>query len=179
MSDKQLPWRKRQEIPDLQVCDAADQYDNARQLLCSQPPASGLLLPLLNSAIMAVELYLKSLASELIYRPEPSGSGVYRVYVAPPCREHKLETLLNAIPHDVRQDLEQRFQKLQEGGSTDRSMTICEVLRHFEGLFVASRYPFEEGVTITQYSVESLMRLSEFLRDFVATLQPFERISWK
>ncbi len=40
-----VPWSKRQEIPDAQVLDAADQYEEARKLLAKQPPGSGVLLP--------------------------------------------------------------------------------------------------------------------------------------
>lgn len=52
------PWTKRQEIPDPQVLDAADQYEEACRILAGQ--ASGILFPLMNVASMAVELYLIS-----------------------------------------------------------------------------------------------------------------------
>ena len=37
----------RQEIPNPQILDAADQYEEARKLLAEQPPGSGVLLPLM------------------------------------------------------------------------------------------------------------------------------------
>jgi len=49
MNAQQL-WRKRQEIPDAQVRDAADQFEAARKVLDAQPPGSGILLPLMNTA---------------------------------------------------------------------------------------------------------------------------------
>ena len=61
------PWIKRQEIPDSQILDVADQYAQAFKLLAEQPLGSGIALPMMNSAAMAVELYLKSLSAELIY----------------------------------------------------------------------------------------------------------------
>ena len=63
MKQQTTPWRKRQEIPNAQVRDAAEQYEAARKLL-TQPPGSGILLPLMNVAAVAIELYLKSLSAK-------------------------------------------------------------------------------------------------------------------
>ena|ERR1051325_693676 len=76
MPSSKTPWKKRREIPDPQVQDAAEQYDDARQLLQQQPPGSGVLLPLLNMAAVAVELFLKSLSSELVCVPVDSFEGL-------------------------------------------------------------------------------------------------------
>ena len=37
-SRRDVPWSKRQEIPDPQILDAADQYEATRSLLAEQPP---------------------------------------------------------------------------------------------------------------------------------------------
>jgi hypothetical protein len=58
-------------MPDPQVKDAADQYDKARRVLEALGSFSGVLLPLLNSSIVAVKLYLKSLNSERAYLALP------------------------------------------------------------------------------------------------------------
>ena len=57
-------WESRREIPNPQIRDVADQYEQARQILSMQPPGTGILLPLMNTASMAIELYLKCLAGE-------------------------------------------------------------------------------------------------------------------
>src|SRR5690349_8739778 len=97
-SRRDVPWSKRQEIPDPQVLDAADQYEEARKLLAKQPPGSGLLLPLMNTAAVAVELYLKCLSAELIYIEDEHMPEVSRVYAAPTIASghgHGLMALLN------------------------------------------------------------------------------------
>ena len=45
--------------PDSQIRAAADQYEAARQRLDMAPPGAGVVLPLINTAAVAVELYLK------------------------------------------------------------------------------------------------------------------------
>jgi hypothetical protein len=48
-SEKQEPpWRERRNVPDPQVLEAANQFDNARQLLDAQPAFSGVLYPMMN-----------------------------------------------------------------------------------------------------------------------------------
>jgi hypothetical protein len=49
-----------------QIRDAADQFETARQLLDAQPPFAGLLCPLMNTAAVAIELYLKCLLAEKV-----------------------------------------------------------------------------------------------------------------
>ena len=85
-SREDVPWSKRQDIPDPQILDAADQYEAARKLLAEQLPGSGVLLPLMNTATVAVELYLKCLSAELIHIEDEQvpkvsrvGSGRYRM----------------------------------------------------------------------------------------------------
>jgi hypothetical protein len=104
-----VPWSKRQEIPDPQVLDAADQYEDARKLLAKQ---RGVLLPLMNTAAMAVELYLKCLSAELIYIEDEYMPDVSRVYAAPTIAKgqgHGLVVLLNAMPKDIRGSLIEAF----------------------------------------------------------------------
>src|SRR5215831_18321384 len=79
MSSNQ-PWKKRMQVPDPQIKDAAEQYDDARQLLQQQPAGSGLLLPLLNTSVIAIELFLKSLSSHLSYTPVKDVAGLSTVH---------------------------------------------------------------------------------------------------
>ena len=86
MTDKHpREWRSRREIPNSKIGDAAEQYEQARRLLSTQPPETGILLPLMNVAAMAGEHYLESLAREVVHLPESDDPQSYVVYA----RENK------------------------------------------------------------------------------------------
>ena len=171
-SREDVPWSKRQEIPDPQILDAANQYEEARKLLAEQPPGSGVLLPLMNTAAIAVELYLKCLSAELIHVKDeqmPEGS---RVYAEPARPGHNLVALLDAMPPDVRCSLINAFRSRW-------NKDLQRVLTELEGAFLATRYPFERGIDITRYNLEDLMGLADFLGRFARNVPPTDRIEWK
>lgn len=56
-----VPWKKRQELPNIQVRESADQFKRAWDVLDKQPAGSGLVLPQINDGAMAIELYLNQL----------------------------------------------------------------------------------------------------------------------
>lgn len=97
MAATDQPWTKRQEIPDAQIREAADQFEAARRLLAEQPRGGGVLLPLMNTAAMAIELYLKCLSAELEFTAINDDIGGYMVTSAPK-RGHALVALLDHIP---------------------------------------------------------------------------------
>jgi len=175
MRSSKQPWKKRMRIPDPQVRDAAEQYDDARQLLWQQPPGSGLLLPLLNTAAVAVELFLKSLSSELLHVPVNDFNGVSTVHAVPELQHHRLVELFNNIPDDMRSQLESSF---ATDASVQGGTPLRDVLAKYEVLFAASRYPFEPGTNISKYPLMPLMVLSAFLRTFVANMEPCDWIEW-
>jgi len=174
-----VPWSRRQAIPDPQVLDAADQYEDARKLLAEQPPGTGVLLPLMNVASVAVELYLKCLSAELIHVEDEQMPEASRVYAAPALtggQGHRLVSLLDAMPPDIRDSLISAFDaELRPLWNKD----LRAVLAGLEGAFTASRYPFELDSDISRYNLAHLMRLSEFLGRFARSLPPVDRIVWK
>ncbi len=174
-----VPWTRRQEIPDPQVLDAADQYERARSLLAKYPPGTGVLLPLMNTAAMAVELYLKCLSAELIHVEDEQMPEVSRVFAAPAITSrqgHGLVGLLDAMPDDVQRSLNDAFDaELRPHWNKD----LQSVLTELEGAFMATRYPFEHGMDITRYNLEHLMWLSDFLGRFVRSVPPTDIIEWK
>lgn len=174
MSTNAQPWKKRREIPDLQVLDAAEQYDDASRLLDAQRAGAGVLLPLMNAAIISVELFLKSLSSESVFVPESTFGG-YKVYASPQVKKHTLVELYESIPTEVRDELNSRFTTTQLASS---ATSLPEMLRAYEGLFAVSRYPFEEGSDIRKYPLTPLMALASFLRTFISSLRPLGRIDW-
>lgn len=174
-----VPWSKRQTIPDPQVLDAADQYEDARKLLSQQPPGAGVVLPLMNTAAMAVELYLKCLSADLIHIEDEQMPEMSRVYAAPAITSgqgHGLVGLLNAMPPDIRDSLIDAFDaELRRRWKTD----LQSVLAGLEGAFMASRYPFEQGSNITRYNLEHLNGLADFLCRFARSFPASDRFEWK
>lgn len=83
---------------------------------------------------------------------------------------HGLKKLFGAIPEDHRKRLERDFRERY-------SIELMATLHSYEQLFQDSRYPYEGEVDISRYRFDTLMMLSEFLCDYVANLQPIERIA--
>lgn len=165
-------WQKRQEIPDPQIRDAADQFELARQLLFAPPPGTGVLLPLLNTASVAIELYLKCLSAEKVYADVGGG---WSIVSATPQHGHHLATLLDKVEADLRTELDRAY--LTEF-PTSGDLSFRAALTECEGMFKISRYPFEPGDDLSQCRLELLMGCSYFLRQFVSTLRPRETIQW-
>ena len=172
---KDVPWRKRQEIPDPEILDAAQQYESACKLLDEQPPGRGVLLPLMNTAAMAVELYLKCLSAERIWIEDDLLPEISRIHAAPK-RGHSLVALLDAMPQDIRRSLIKAF-GAEFGAQWDKRLQ--GVLTELEGVFQATRYPFEPGMDITRYDLDCLMKISGFLGRFAKGLPPKDCIEWK
>jgi len=82
------------EIPNSQIKDAADQFADGAKLLHGLPPFSGVLLPTVNAAIIACELYLKSLNAKTAYS-EPNSLGVRQVFAVPAKKGHPLAPLFS------------------------------------------------------------------------------------
>ena len=174
-SRKDVPWSKRQEIPDPQILDAAQQYENACKLLDEQPPSRGVLLPLMNTAAVAVELYLKCLSAELIYVEDDLMPKSSRVYAAPEIG-HGLVALLNAMHQDTRDSLNNAFNaEIKARWNKD----LRSVLKGLEGAFSATRYPFEYGTSIRRYNLTELIELTDFLGRFARRLPTKNDIEWK
>lgn len=175
-------WKSRREIPNPSIKDAADQYDQARLILKKNPPGIGVLLPMMNAAGMAIELYLKCLAAEVIHIPEqnafrpdmPEIDEVqsYSVHAKANAGGHKFNLILDEIEDDIRCRLESSY-----GATTERSLR--EDLSKIDGILVKSRYPYEPQNDPTDINFQILMSLSAFLRCFVANLEPRETIQWK
>jgi hypothetical protein len=134
-SRKDVSWSKRQEIPDPQVLDAAEQYEEACNLLAEQPPGSGVLLPLMNTAAIAVELYLKCLSAKLIHVEDKQMPEISRVYAAPE-KGHRLVALLGEMPSEVRCSLINAF---NAEFRTRCNKDLQRLLEDLEGAFQATR----------------------------------------
>ena len=172
-----VPWVKRQEIPDAQVLDAADQYADAYRRLAADP--SGVLLPLINLGAVAVELYLKSLSAEQKEVADDLVPSISRVYASPAVsgsEGHRLTRQFEAIPDDVQNVLVEAYEAHPK---QVLGADLSSVLTGLEGALMASRYPFECGKDVTRYDLDHLGHLTEFLANFVRNLAPTVRIAWK
>ena len=162
----------RQEIPDCQVKDAADQYMKALILLDKLPPMSGVLLPLINTSTIAIELYLKSLSSEVINTPKNSIGNMSVQTAKPQQVGHTLVKIFKKIPENYVAEMNKGYALIHSNDS--RSFEV--VLNSLEGAFKQSRYPFEEGADISKYSLNDIKNVSQFLSDYVNDLEVKEAI---
>jgi hypothetical protein len=100
-----VPWSTRREIPDGLIVDAADQYEEACRLSFKQPPGSGVVLPLMNTAAISIALYLKSLSAKRIYTADTDMPEISKVSVYAEKECHALKSLFSAISQDMRDKL--------------------------------------------------------------------------
>ena len=162
-------WKSRREIPNLQIKDAADQYEQARKILSRQPPGTGVLLPMMNAAAMAIELYLKCLAGEVIYVPERDDLQSSKVYAQASKGRHEFTRIFRTIDEDVRYQMKSAYVK-----ATDRKFK--HDLSTIEEALVISRYPYEPDKDRSRINLQTLASISEYLEKFVASLEPRETI---
>lgn len=166
-------YTSRREVPDPQVKDAADQFNRAHKMLAALPAGSGVLLPTINTAAMAIELYLKSMAAEMVHAPTAGLASVSTVHAQPGKTGHNLVALFDAIAPQHQSDLETKF----TSSGVSPGKTLRDSLRACEGAFMRSRYPFERGVRISHVDQNLLSHLSDFLADYVATCPRSESIT--
>ena len=126
----------------------------------------------MNNAAVALELYLKALCAVTIHTSVPQFPGLAMVTAEAKAKSHGLIGLLESIPADVRKSLEEVYATGHDG------KTLGDALKPYEGLFTASRYPFEKDKQIDKYALGELMGLCSFLRDFTSKMEPVDRIEW-
>ena len=184
MSDKKTgghhpqEWNSRREIPNPQVKDTADQYEQARLILSDQ---LGVVMPIMNVAGMAIELYLKCLAAEIIHIPEDDGIRTgnpeiddvksSRVHALANTGGHNIRDILCEIEGNIRGQLESSYEAATKRKLQDDISKISDVL-------VISRYPYESENDFSSVDYKILMSLSAFLKHFVDRLEPTEVIRW-
>ena len=149
-------WRSRREIPNPQIKGAADQYEQARLLLSTQPPGTGILLPLMNVAAMAIELYLKSLAGEVIHLPESDDLQSYVVYAQENKGSHSFGDILSLLDENLRCDMESTYVNETRRQLEDDFSAI-------ESALVVTRYPYEPDMDLESISLKTLRSLTEII----------------
>ena len=172
MSDKcPQEWKSRREIPNLEIKDVADQYEQARLILSRQPPGSGVVQPMINVASMAIELYLKCLDAEVIHVPEGKGMPGFLEYAQPRTVGHSFTKIFRGIDEDLRCRMESAYADLK-GREFDQDLSMIE------DTFVTSRYPYEPEMDQPCIYSQTLASIAGFLQSFVAGLETKEAIEW-
>jgi hypothetical protein len=179
-SRSDVPWTKRQEIPDRQIVDAADQYAAACELLA---PLSGVLRPQINAAAVSIELYLKSLNAERIYTTDKDMHEmdkdmpeISKVSSYPAKAGHPLHVQFAEISKEIRDQLIAAYNAKLRLKLKDDLETALEKI---EGAFLVSRYSFEPDADVSKYSLPHLMGLVKFLRGFVKWLPSRQHVQWE
>ena len=121
---------------------------------------------------MAIELYLKCLAAEVIHVPESANPQASLVYAQASTRGHKFIKMFCTIDEDIRSQMEAVYVK-----ATGRELE--HDLRTIEDALAVTRYPYEPGMDLKRISLPTLASISEFLQHFVASLEPRQTIQWK
>jgi hypothetical protein len=171
-----VDWVRQQEIPDQQISNAADQFVTASELLSNENLPSGILLPVINTAAVSIELYLKSLAAERSYIADAHMPEMSVVSARAQIPDHSLLKLFAAIPDKVRAQLVAAYDaQVRPKLKDDFVITLGKI----EGAFEASRYSFEAGMDITKYSSSQLLAVAKLLKAFVTSMPVQRSIEWK
>ena len=177
MADRnsQQVWECKREIPNPDVRRVADQYEMARQILIGQPPEKLLTRqPLMLISFTAIELYLKSLAAVVDLECK---DDMYLVHAKASKERHRLAKIFCQIDVCTQTEMESSYDKTPKRTLGDDLIYLDEAR-----VFTYARYPYEY-VKIPPYgpekpeytmtkNLESLSRVSGFLREFVANLEP-------
>jgi hypothetical protein len=146
---KPTPYR---ELPDVQILSAANDYLTGFNRLATLLPETGVLYVALHSGAIAIELFLKAWSAQQVEVDDGEGLGV-AVYAQPAGRIHLLVKLFEAAPTSLRE----MFARLCAEDETLSHLGGPEqVLDRLEGLFQASRYPYEAGQDIRRYRFDEV-----------------------
>jgi hypothetical protein len=147
-------------LPNRSILGFAETYFEAGTLLYHKGPGHGFYLPAANLLCHSIELYLKSLANPAKF--EAVAGGIYKE-VTSSKRGHCLSKMLDEKVEPVFRD---ELAKARGGLFSD--------LKAIEGLFQASRYPFEENykASLVEGKDHIAFEVAQFLSCAVSKLEP-------
>ncbi|ELL0571259.1 hypothetical protein Q6U63_000528 [Vibrio fluvialis] len=174
MNDKTYQYEKI-EIPNSSVLDSADQFYDGAEFLRQLPPMSGVLLPMITNAALAIELYIKSLCVRSIIKDYKNfGNGVYggRVTEEPLTRGHDLSSLLLIVGSEVIDNID----SLHADGAIQYSFSeLVQLVKPYDKLFVEARYSYEND-TLSNLDITGLFHCLTTLRFTIQKITRIERI---
>ncbi|MBX5111980.1 hypothetical protein HJB51_29045 [Rhizobium lentis] len=152
-------------IPDMLIVSVADRYLQAAVVLRSNPAANLLALPVINAAIIAIELYLKSLNATTVYSKINDPDGFRQLHSKAMSRDHHLSGQYEDLDFDVRWKLEDSWRIADDFQFEPRTLRL--LLKEFDGVFQKTRYPFEENNGVDGVNIDRLVSLARFLKEFI------------
>ncbi|EJI6686333.1 hypothetical protein ACFJ9Q_004599 [Vibrio parahaemolyticus] len=174
MHDKTYQYEKI-EIPNSSVLDSADQFYDGAEFLRQLPPMSGVLLPMITNAALAIELYIKSLCVRSIIKDYKNfGNGVYggRVTEEPLTRGHDLSSLLLIVGSEVIDNID----SLHADGAIQYSFSeLVQLVKPYDKLFVEARYSYENDA-LSNLDITGLFHCLTTLRFTIQKITRIERI---
>ncbi|HGS5597877.1 TPA: hypothetical protein ACMDVU_004590 [Vibrio parahaemolyticus] len=174
MHDKTYQYEKI-EIPNSSVLDSADQFYDGAEFLRQLPPMSGVLLPMITNAALAIELYIKSLCVRSIIKDYKNfGNGVYggRVTEEPLTRGHDLSSLLLIVGSEVIDNID----SLHADGAIQYSFSeLVQLVKPYDKLFVEARYSYENDA-LSNLDITGLFYCLTTLRFTIQKITRIERI---
>ena len=128
--------------------------------MIGQPPFSGVLLPALHCAAIALELYMKSCSAHEIEVPDSAFPGTSYIYAESPAKSHKLEDLFDRAPSHIKDMIEKGLAGMPR---LYRFSSVRDALAAHNAVFTASRYPFEPMSDLAALEMEALSELLQLL----------------
>jgi hypothetical protein len=160
----------KKSIPDPQVKDVADQFFDAAKILWDPPLSSGTLIPAIINSVLAIELYLKSLAAYSVIRNlEQYGNGVSGgiVTVEPERSGHKLTNIFDIAEDWVKTAFENKY---RESSIFKPNRSFRDCLSTYDEVFVKVRYVYEDSSTLRSVNINELQQLVNLMRVIVESL---------
>jgi hypothetical protein len=117
----------------------------------------------LHSGAIALELYLKAWSAKQVEVDAGSGVGIVVVRARATVPNHELVKLLSATPNEFRAALSPLLEPL--GGA-------AAALESLDGLFEASRYPYEEHQDITCFRTDDIAACIQALTEATKSAGP-------
>ena len=152
-------------IPDMLIVSVADRYLQAASILRFHVSATNLAFPVINAAIVAVELYLKSLNATTVYSKINDPDGFRQLHSKAMSRDHHLSGQFEDLNFDVRSKMEDAWRDADDFQFEPRTLRV--LLREFDGVFQKTRYPFEQNNGVDGVNIGRLIDLACFLKTFI------------
>ncbi|EGR1835154.1 hypothetical protein IG521_13770 [Vibrio cholerae] len=174
---------ERIEIPNSSVLDSAEQFYDGAEFLRQLPPMSGVLLPMITNAALAIELYIKSLCVRSIIKDYKNfGNDVCggRVIGEPLTKGHNLSSLLinigNADKYNIGIKIKNNIESLYADGVIQYSFTeLVELVKPYDNLFVEARYAYENDA-LSNLDITGLFHCLTTLRFTIQKITRIERV---
>lgn len=166
---------QRIEIPNSSVLDSAEQFYDGAEFLRQLPPMSGVLLPMITNAALAIELYIKSLCVRSIIKDyKYFGNNVYggRVTAIPLKIGHDLSSLLRSVDNEVVDNID----SLHADGAIQYSFSkLLQLVKPYDRLFVEARYAYENDA-LSNLDITGLFHCLTALRSTIQKVTRIERV---